>query len=153
MRDSVSIEIQNVDIDSIQYPSLFRLRKYPEHIEIYRQKKHCIKKVKEDRWLRIPISFDLKESREYSIEAEVKSTYPLMRVFFISRKNKTIRLDAALNPDEWTKINVSFTSDFDGPGNITITATDLPVAGHYLYIRRLVVKGKRKKATREVTED
>lgn len=133
----------NIDFDNSSVPeSIFRVTCDDEEIDVFRWNRHCIRKQlhNEIRWCSFAIPFKIQKHNKYRLSIEVKSTYPMRRSFFISVKSSLEVPDCALPEDEWVSKTIEFYGPETGKGFVVITANDIPVAGHHIFIRKLIVE-------------
>lgn len=145
-RDMRNQRFENINTEDIAVPNeCFRLKKSEGIYELFRVKKHLayIPRRGENRWVVFPVEFKFEEGCEYSISFEIKSTYRMKRTVFLRVNGHTKEFDDALSSaNQWEYLNIKYVSKYSGQAYLVITASDLPAAGHYLWIRDLSVSKK-----------
>lgn len=131
----------NIDITNFRAPEqFFFVRKKEREVELFRTGKHCLKPptANEARWVRFPILIQIEEGKQYEINYEFVTTYPMKRVFFLAvdRKPQVFEL-SEITPYEIINGHIRFVSKLSGKADLIVTATDMPIAGNYLHIRKL----------------
>lgn len=121
--------------------TLFRFRLINDCIELFRYNKHFLSaSMRDDKWIHLPILFQMESGKKYRLIYTVRSTFNMKRSFFFSVGRKTQEISDPIPRGEWISNEIEFESQLSGNVNITVTATDLPIAGHYLWIKQLEIE-------------
>lgn len=134
--------IKNVNVKDLKISEeLFQVKVYKEYIEFFRWNKHCLRRPErnERRWVSLPITFALKRGKLYHIRFTVESSWKMNRLFFLAQGRRTQVFKYIIPKDKEYSDEIEFISEFEGNASIVFTATDLPIAGHYLRIKQLEI--------------
>ena len=133
----------NIDINKILVPAeCFRMKITDEHIELFRYKRHLpyTPKPGEHRWVMFPVELPFQEGEKYNIKFEIKSTYRMPRTFFLRIGGNTQEFKNGLDKaGEWEVFELDYKCKYTGTAFLVITASDLPAAGNYLWIKHISV--------------